>query len=157
MEIRIEGLPLCLDGLKAVLLHDLAQLRVNHLDALLERLDIRLLHREGPLKIIEERQQIAEHILCNDGSEFFFFLRRAAAEVFKIRLQAQDTITLFLQLRLECGNFIRLGRGAVLLPCGCVRRIRLSHSIRSSLRLPLCHVLYFLFFLQAVHLSYHFN
>ena len=140
-----------------MLLHDLTQLRVNHLDALLERLDIRLLHGECPLKVIEERQQIAEHILCNNGGKFFFFLCRAAAEILKIRLQAQDTIALFLQLRLERGNFIRLGQGAVLLPCGCVRRIRLSRSVRSSLRLLLCGILHLLFFLQAVHLSYHFN
>ena len=153
MEIRVEGLSLCLDTLETMFVEYLAQLREDHLHALLERLPIRLLHCHRSLKIVEKRQQIAEDILCDDGREFLLFFRCAAAKIFKIRLKPQDAVAFFLELRFERGGLVFDRRSLCSLRFGRGRRFRrvlhelLLRRLRGHLFL----------FLQAVHLSYHFS
>ena len=92
MEVRVELLADGLDVLKAVLLEDFLELREDHLDALLEGLHILCLGRHRALEVVEQRQHVLAEILRDDSGNLFAFLRRAAAEVVKICLEAQQAI-----------------------------------------------------------------
>ena len=133
-----------------MLIQHLAQLREDHLHALLERLTVRLLHRHRPLEVVEQRQEIREQILRDDSGEFLLLLRRAAAEIFKIRLKTKDAVTLFLELCLKRGSVILCGD--ILHRHLCGLRLRFGCFLHGLL----CRLLRHLFlFLQTVHLSYH--
>ena len=101
MEVRIELLADGFNLLEAVLLEDFLELREDHLDALLEGLHILCFGRHGALEVVEQRQHVLAEILRDDSGDLFAFLRRAAAEVVEICLEAQQAVLLFLKVTRE--------------------------------------------------------